>query len=108
MMCGVAVIVVHVALEGNYSQHCWGLAYEDFAANEAGDCSATFGVIFERTDGKLEMIGNRMGYAHDLSPKRAAVNEELRKLPITTEDRVKVGMAITQDAQKGIRGSCSA
>ncbi|KAG5562716.1 hypothetical protein RHGRI_005445 [Rhododendron griersonianum] len=41
-----------------------------------------------------------MGYAHDLSKKRAEANDALRKLPITIESRVIVGVAITQDAQK--------
>ncbi|KAI8530455.1 hypothetical protein RHMOL_Rhmol11G0059700 [Rhododendron molle] len=58
------------------------------------------GIYFERSDAKLEMLGGRMGYAHDLSKKRGEVNDALRKLPITVESRVIVGMAITQDAQK--------
>ncbi|KAG5544569.1 hypothetical protein RHGRI_017110 [Rhododendron griersonianum] len=58
------------------------------------------GIYFERSDAKIEMLGGRMGYAHDLSKKRGEVNDALRKLPITVESRVVVGMAITQDAQK--------
>ncbi|XP_058209125.1 uncharacterized protein LOC131322042 [Rhododendron vialii] len=58
------------------------------------------GIYFERSDAKIEMLGSRMGYAHDLSKKRAEVNDALRKLPITVESRVLAGMAITQDAQK--------
>ncbi|KAI8551577.1 hypothetical protein RHMOL_Rhmol06G0196700 [Rhododendron molle] len=58
------------------------------------------GIYFERSDAKLEMLGGRMGYAHDLSKKRGEVNDTLRKLPIIVESRVIVGMAITQDAQK--------
>ncbi|KAI8555587.1 hypothetical protein RHMOL_Rhmol05G0184300 [Rhododendron molle] len=41
-----------------------------------------------------------VGYAHDLSKKRAEANDALRKLPITIESTVIVEMAITQDAQK--------
>ncbi|KAG5544568.1 hypothetical protein RHGRI_017109 [Rhododendron griersonianum] len=41
-----------------------------------------------------------MGYAHDLSKKRVEANDALRKLPITIESRVIVGVAITKDAQK--------
>ncbi|KAF7129447.1 hypothetical protein RHSIM_Rhsim10G0022500 [Rhododendron simsii] len=58
------------------------------------------GIYFERSDAKIEMLGSRMGYAHDLSKKRAEVNDALRKLAITVESRVHAGMAITQDAQK--------
>ncbi|KAF7113384.1 hypothetical protein RHSIM_RhsimUnG0131900 [Rhododendron simsii] len=58
------------------------------------------GIFFKRSDAKIEMLGGRMGYAHDLSKKRAEVNDALRKLPITVESRVLAGMAITQDAQK--------
>ncbi|KAF7120068.1 hypothetical protein RHSIM_Rhsim13G0113900 [Rhododendron simsii] len=58
------------------------------------------GIYFKRSDAKIEMLGGRMGYAHDLSKKRAEVNDALRKLPITVESRVLAGMAITQDAQK--------
>ncbi|KAF7145321.1 hypothetical protein RHSIM_Rhsim04G0059300 [Rhododendron simsii] len=58
------------------------------------------GIYFERSDAKLEMLGGRMGYAHDLSKKSAEVNDALRKLPITVESRAIAGMAITQDAQK--------
>ncbi|KAF7138887.1 hypothetical protein RHSIM_Rhsim07G0014400 [Rhododendron simsii] len=58
------------------------------------------GIYFERSDAKIEMLGGRMGYAHDLSKKRSEVNDALRKLPITVESRVLAGMAITQDAQK--------
>ncbi|KAM7475755.1 hypothetical protein LguiB_022998 [Lonicera macranthoides] len=55
---------------------------------------------FEMSASKLEMLGSRMGYQHDLSAKRSVVNEALKKLPITTEQRVKASMAITQEAQK--------
>ncbi|KAI8551578.1 hypothetical protein RHMOL_Rhmol06G0196800 [Rhododendron molle] len=41
-----------------------------------------------------------MGYAYDLSKKRAEANDALRKLPITIESRVIVGMAVTKNAQK--------
>ncbi|KAI8555586.1 hypothetical protein RHMOL_Rhmol05G0184200 [Rhododendron molle] len=58
------------------------------------------GIYFERSDAKIEMLRGRMGYAHDLSKKRGEVNDALRKLPITVESRVIVGMAVTQDAQK--------
>ncbi|KAF7149483.1 hypothetical protein RHSIM_Rhsim02G0144500 [Rhododendron simsii] len=58
------------------------------------------GIYFERYDGKIEMLGDRMSYAHDLSKKRTEVNDALRKLSITVESRVLAGMAITQDAQK--------
>ncbi|KAF7150707.1 hypothetical protein RHSIM_Rhsim02G0247200 [Rhododendron simsii] len=58
------------------------------------------GIYFENSDAKLEMLGGRMGYAHDVSKKRAKVNDTLRKLPITVESRVIAGMAITHDAQK--------
>ncbi|KAH7852251.1 hypothetical protein Vadar_022466 [Vaccinium darrowii] len=49
---------------------------------------------------KFDMLGSRMGYQHDLSAKRGAVNEALKNLPITVEQRVTAGMAITEDAQK--------
>ncbi|KAL6506053.1 hypothetical protein OROHE_022772 [Orobanche hederae] len=46
---------------------------------------------FEMSASKLEML---------LSAKRSAVNEALKKLPITAEQRVRAGIAITQEAQK--------
>ncbi|KAI8527051.1 hypothetical protein RHMOL_Rhmol12G0046300 [Rhododendron molle] len=55
---------------------------------------------------KLEMLGSRMSYAHDLSKQRTTVNDRcsrhkaLKRLPITAEHRVKVGMTITRDARK--------
>ncbi|KAH7832931.1 hypothetical protein Vadar_001403 [Vaccinium darrowii] len=53
----------------------------------------------ESSNATLEKVGARMGYAHDLSAKRGAVNAELAKLPISTVDRVKVGLGITKDTQ---------
>ncbi|KAH7854018.1 hypothetical protein Vadar_009159 [Vaccinium darrowii] len=49
---------------------------------------------------KFDMLGSRMGYQHDLSAKRGAVNEALKNLPITIEQKVTPGMAIIEDAQK--------
>ncbi|KAH7843793.1 hypothetical protein Vadar_020811 [Vaccinium darrowii] len=62
-------------------------------ADEDGDGSTTM------SNSTLQMLGGRMGYAHDLSAKRSVVNAELAKLPITTVDRVKAHLAITKDAQ---------
>lgn len=49
---------------------------------------------------KFDMLGSRMGYQHDLSAKRGAVNEALKNLSITVEQRVAAGMAITEEAQR--------
>lgn len=52
------------------------------------------------TNKNLEFIGKRMGYAHDLASKRAALNDELQCLPITVDERLDVGEIISHDATK--------
>ncbi|KAH7839473.1 hypothetical protein Vadar_004600 [Vaccinium darrowii] len=54
----------------------------------------------ESSASKFYMIGSRMGYQHDLSAKRGAVNEALKNLPLTVEQRITTGMAITEEARK--------
>ncbi|KAH7854960.1 hypothetical protein Vadar_019595 [Vaccinium darrowii] len=49
---------------------------------------------------KFDMIGSRMGYQHDLSAKRGAVNEALKNLPLTVEQRITAGMAIIEENRK--------
>ncbi|KAH7862312.1 hypothetical protein Vadar_002855 [Vaccinium darrowii] len=54
----------------------------------------------EFSAGKFDMLGSRMGYQHDLSAKRGAVNEAQKNLPITVEQKVTAGMAITEETQR--------
>ncbi|CAL5441961.1 unnamed protein product [Camellia sinensis] len=58
------------------------------------------GEVFFATNEKLDFIGRRMGYEHDLASKRASLNDELIKLPITLDERLDACEIISQSAQK--------
>ncbi|KAI8003460.1 hypothetical protein LOK49_LG08G02373 [Camellia lanceoleosa] len=58
------------------------------------------GEVFSTTNEKLDFIGRRMGYEHDLASKRASLNDELIKLPITLDERLDACEIISQSAQK--------
>ncbi|KAI7992183.1 Protein ALP1-like [Camellia lanceoleosa] len=58
------------------------------------------GEVFSATNEKLDFIGRRMGYEHDLASKRASLNDELIKLPITLDERLDACEIISQSAQK--------
>ncbi|KAI7993156.1 hypothetical protein LOK49_LG12G02321 [Camellia lanceoleosa] len=58
------------------------------------------GEVFSATNEKLDFIGRRMGYEHDLASKRASLNDELIKLPITLNERLDACEIISQSAQK--------
>ncbi|KAM7497121.1 hypothetical protein LguiA_021535 [Lonicera macranthoides] len=59
---------------------------------------------FEMSASKLEMLGSRMGYQQDLSARRSAINEALKKIPITTEQRVRADI---DECAKPRNNSCS-
>ncbi|KAI7991829.1 hypothetical protein LOK49_LG12G00174 [Camellia lanceoleosa] len=44
--------------------------------------------VMGKTNEKLEFIGQRMGYSPDVASKRASLNDELTKLPITVDERL--------------------
>ncbi|GMP88029.1 hypothetical protein CsSME_00040167 [Camellia sinensis var. sinensis] len=54
------------------------------------------GEVFSATNEKLDFIGQRMGYEHDLASKRASLNDELIKLPITLDERLDACEIISQ------------
>ncbi|CAL5347407.1 unnamed protein product [Camellia sinensis] len=56
--------------------------------------------ILGTTNDKLEFIGKRMGYSHDFASKRASLNDELTKLPITVDERLDACEIISHDVQK--------
>ncbi|KAI8020061.1 Serine/threonine-protein kinase TOR [Camellia lanceoleosa] len=56
--------------------------------------------VLGTTNDKLEFIGKRMGYSHDLASKRASLNDELTKLPITVDERLDACEIISHDVQK--------
>ncbi|CAL5327460.1 unnamed protein product [Camellia sinensis] len=58
------------------------------------------GEVFSATNEKLDFIGRRMGYEHDLASKRASLNDELIKLPIALDERLDACEIISQSAQK--------
>ncbi|KAI8001785.1 Mannosyl-oligosaccharide 1,2-alpha-mannosidase MNS3 [Camellia lanceoleosa] len=58
------------------------------------------GEIFSATNEKLDFIGRRMGYEHDLISKRASLNDELIKLLITLDERLDACEIISQSIQK--------
>ncbi|KAL7184908.1 hypothetical protein ACSBR2_026954 [Camellia fascicularis] len=56
--------------------------------------------VMGKTNEKLEFIGKRMGYSHDVASKRASLNNELTKLPITVDKRLDACEIISHDVQK--------
>ena len=56
--------------------------------------------VMEKADSRMEFIGNRMGYAHDLSAARKSLNTELLKLPLCPNDRFSAADLIMHDAQR--------
>ncbi|KAI8002511.1 Protein ALP1-like [Camellia lanceoleosa] len=58
------------------------------------------GEVFSATNEKLDFIGRRMGYEHDLASKWASLNDELIKLPIALDERLDACEIISQSAQK--------
>ncbi|KAI8006232.1 hypothetical protein LOK49_LG07G00556 [Camellia lanceoleosa] len=58
------------------------------------------GEVFFATNEKLDFIGRRMGYEHDLASKWASLNDELIKLPITLDERLDACEIISQSTQK--------
>ncbi|KAF5934300.1 hypothetical protein HYC85_030471 [Camellia sinensis] len=56
--------------------------------------------VMGKTNEKLEFIGKRMGYSHDVASKRASLNDELTKLPITVDERLDACEIISHDVQK--------
>ncbi|CAL5328939.1 unnamed protein product [Camellia sinensis] len=55
--------------------------------------------VLGTTNDKLEFIGKGMGYSHDLASKRASLNDELMKLPITVDERLDACEIISHDVQ---------
>ena len=53
----------------------------------------------DKVDSRMEFIGSRMGYAHDLSAARKGLNAELLKLPLCPNDRFSAAL-IMHDAQR--------
>ncbi|CAL5424458.1 unnamed protein product [Camellia sinensis] len=56
--------------------------------------------VMGRTNEKLEFIRKMMGYSHDVTSKRASLNYELTKLPITVDERLDACEIISHDVQK--------
>ena len=56
--------------------------------------------VMEKADSRMEFIGSRMGYAHDLSAARKSLNAELLKLPICPNHRFSAADLIMHDAQR--------
>lgn len=56
--------------------------------------------VMGKTNEKLEFIGKRMGYSHDVASKRASLNDELTKLPIIVDERLDACEIISHDVQK--------
>ncbi|KAI7997194.1 hypothetical protein LOK49_LG10G01278 [Camellia lanceoleosa] len=56
--------------------------------------------VLDTTNDKLEFIGKRMWYSHDLASKRASLNDELMKLPIIVNERLDACEIISHDIQK--------
>ncbi|CAL5324674.1 unnamed protein product [Camellia sinensis] len=56
--------------------------------------------VLGTTNDKLEFIGKRIGYSHDLASKQASLNDELTKLPITVDERLDACEIISHDVQK--------
>ncbi|THF99282.1 hypothetical protein TEA_028163 [Camellia sinensis var. sinensis] len=63
------------------------------------DMAVEFGSFFKKTNTTMEEIAHRIGYAHDLSQARKLVNGELVKLPLNTNDRLRVATLIVKDAE---------
>ncbi|KAI8020192.1 hypothetical protein LOK49_LG04G00990 [Camellia lanceoleosa] len=56
--------------------------------------------VMGKTNEKLEFIEKMMGYSHDVASKRASLNDELTKLPITVNERLDACEIISHDVQK--------
>ncbi|KAF5946219.1 hypothetical protein HYC85_016447 [Camellia sinensis] len=64
------------------------------------DMVIELGSFFEKTNATIEEIAHRIGYAHDLSQARKLVNGELVKLPLNTNDRLRVATLIVKGAKR--------
>ncbi|CAL5406456.1 unnamed protein product [Camellia sinensis] len=64
------------------------------------DMAIEFGSFFKKTNTTMEEIAHRIGYAHDLSQARKLVNGELVKLPLNTNDRLRVATLIVKDVER--------
>ncbi|KAF5948370.1 hypothetical protein HYC85_014327 [Camellia sinensis] len=64
------------------------------------DMAVEFGSFFKKTNTTMEEIAHRIGYAHDLSQARKLVNGELVKLPLNTNDRLRVATLIVKDVER--------
>ncbi|GFZ18406.1 hypothetical protein Acr_27g0001450 [Actinidia rufa] len=56
--------------------------------------------VMEKADSRMEFIGSRLGYAHDLSAARKSLNAVLLKLPLCPNDRFSAADLIMHDAQR--------
>ena len=54
----------------------------------------------DKANSRMEFLGSRMGYAHDLSAARKGLNVELLKLPLCPNDRFSAADLIMHDAQR--------
>ncbi|GFY99494.1 hypothetical protein Acr_13g0008940 [Actinidia rufa] len=54
--------------------------------------------VMEKADNRMEFIGSRIGYAHDLSAARKGLNAKLLKLPLCPNDRFSATDMIMHDA----------
>ena len=59
----------------------------------------TFGKHCVDTRARLEYIGQRVGHAQDVTAKRVRINEELHKLPLTSDERLDATLAISNNSQ---------
>ena len=46
---------------------------------------------------RLEFIGQRVGHAQDVTAKREHINQELHKLPLTSDERLDATLAISNN-----------
>lgn len=59
-----------------------------------------FGTFFEKNNTTMTEISQRMGYSQDLSNARKQVNEALKSLPLSIEERLKAASMIVDNPQR--------
>ena len=58
-----------------------------------------FGNYCNDTKTRLEYIGQRVGHAHDVTAKRERINEELHRLPLTSDERLDATSSNNQNVE---------